>query len=155
MNIISPKQRVSVTHYFRVFCYADGSGSAYSFNCDEQGNPDFSRLNPEGKQEYSPISEQNYNQCLTGTIDGKDVVDEGIQSLGYNYNQDAIGICDRCEHEVVLSDSWLNTCEHCHADYDGSGNLLASRSQWGEESGEHWTDLINIPSNVLDENYDY
>ena len=37
-------------------------------------------------------------------------------------------------------DSFTNTCDVCGADYDMNGNRLAPRSQWGEETGEHWTE---------------
>lgn len=36
---------------------------------------------------------------------------------------------------------FTNTCE-CGADYNHAGQRLASRSQWGEETGEHWTDCL-------------
>lgn len=44
--------------------------------------------------------------------------------------------CDRCAQVVVLADAWWNVCPTCGADYDGTGNRLAPRSQWGEETGE-------------------
>jgi len=34
---------------------------------------------------------------------------------------------------------FTNTCD-CERDYNFNGDLLASRSQWGEETGEHWTE---------------
>lgn len=43
-----------------------------------------------------------------------------------------------CGREVYLRE-FTNTCE-CDRDYNLNGNLLAPRSQWGEETGEHWTD---------------
>ena len=36
----------------------------------------------------------------------------------------------------------VSTCTKCGADYNSSGQLLAPRYQWGEETGEHWTDCI-------------
>lgn len=36
--------------------------------------------------------------------------------------------------------SFTNTCDRCDADYNFSGQRLAPRSQWGEETGEHWSD---------------
>lgn len=48
--------------------------------------------------------------------------------------------------EVRCCDHWLscphftNTCENCESDYNFSGQRLAPRSQWGEETGESWQD---------------
>lgn len=47
-------------------------------------------------------------------------------------------VCD-CGKEVVCS-NFTNTC-YCGADYNFSGTRLAPRSQWGEETGEHWSDI--------------
>jgi hypothetical protein len=43
--------------------------------------------------------------------------------------------CD-CGAEVHCDSSWANSCERCDREYNGSGQLLASRSHWGEETGE-------------------
>lgn len=37
--------------------------------------------------------------------------------------------------------NFTNTCQ-CGKDYNFSGSMLASREQWGEETGEHWSDCI-------------
>lgn len=50
--------------------------------------------------------------------------------------------CD-CGREVVC-ERFTNTCE-CGADYGPSGSRLAPREQWGEETGESWIDIINLP----------
>lgn len=34
---------------------------------------------------------------------------------------------------------FTNTCA-CGADFNMSGQRLAPRSQWGEETGEHWSE---------------
>lgn len=47
--------------------------------------------------------------------------------------------CD-CGRRLVC-DSFTNTCE-CGADFNMSGDRLASRSQWGEETGESASDLL-------------
>lgn len=44
--------------------------------------------------------------------------------------------CDQCKTEVVLDSGWANECEKCGTEYNGSGQRLAHRSQWGEETGE-------------------
>jgi hypothetical protein len=55
----------------------------------------------------------------------------------------AEGYCDRCGELVVLYDSFLTTCDECGADYNGSGQLLAPRSQWGWETDESLGDIFN------------
>jgi hypothetical protein len=44
-------------------------------------------------------------------------------------------ICE-CGEEVPCG-SFTNECE-CGCDYNFAGQLLADRSQWGEETGESW-----------------
>lgn len=51
----------------------------------------------------------------------------------------AIGECE-CGREVAL-DAFTCPCE-CGRDYNFAGHLLAPRSQWGEETGEHWTECF-------------
>jgi len=47
-----------------------------------------------------------------------------------------------CGREVVC-EGFTNTCD-CGADYNFAGQLLANRSQWGEETGESLSDILNI-----------
>lgn len=47
-----------------------------------------------------------------------------------------------CGSEVVC-DGFTNTCE-CGRDYNMSGDLLAPRSQWGEDTGESLVDILRI-----------
>ncbi len=47
-----------------------------------------------------------------------------------------------CGSEVVC-EGFTNTC-FCGADYNFAGQLLAPRSQWGEETGESLSDILNI-----------
>lgn len=52
------------------------------------------------------------------------------------------GICD-CGEEIEFS-HFTNSCPNCGRDYNSSGHLLADRSQWGEETGESLSDILNI-----------
>ena len=52
--------------------------------------------------------------------------------------QERVGECE-CGEEIYLT-RFTNTCYECGADYNMSGQRLAPREQWGEETGEHWTD---------------
>lgn len=40
--------------------------------------------------------------------------------------------------EKVECVNFINTCDKCESDYGINGDKLASRSQWGEETGESW-----------------
>lgn len=42
----------------------------------------------------------------------------------------------------VYVPGFTNTCEKCERDYNWGGQLLASRSQWGEETGETADDIL-------------
>jgi len=44
-----------------------------------------------------------------------------------------------CGEEIECR-NFTNTCNKCEADYNYAGQQLAARSQWGEETGEHWSD---------------
>ena len=59
------------------------------------------------------------------------------------YGSPAIGRCE-CGAEVELG-GFTNTCERCHADYNSSGQRLAPREDWGDETGESLPDILRIP----------
>jgi hypothetical protein len=40
-----------------------------------------------------------------------------------------------------------NTCE-CGRDYNWGGQLLAPRSQWGEETGETAADILRVDADI-------
>lgn len=86
---------------------------------------------------WSEDSDMGYQNYLR-------VLESGEYELGYYENEffywesAKIKCCD-----VWLSlGKFTNTCDKCGADYNGSGQLLASRSQWGEESGEYWFECV-------------
>lgn len=67
-----------------------------------------------------------------------DILDE-LHAQGDHERATLVQACD-CGRQVWC-DGFTNTCE-CGADYNSSGQLLAPREQWGEETGEHWTDCV-------------
>ena len=85
----------------------------------------------------NPGAEQNYRKCLAAGID------KGVKSYLHSWWENAIGECVNCGEEVELR-GFTNTCE-CGADYNSSGQLLGPREQWGEETGESLSDILNIP----------
>lgn len=54
----------------------------------------------------------------------------------------AVGECNHCSRDVYLH-GFTNTCE-CGIDYNMSGQELAHRSHWGEETGESLADILSI-----------
>jgi hypothetical protein len=70
------------------------------------------------------------------------VLEEGNYKMGYYENT----FFNRVPARIKCCDQWLslgsftNTCEHCNADYNSGGQLLADRRFWGEETGEHWSE---------------
>ena len=66
-----------------------------------------------------------------------------IQILRHRYKGvPALGQCS-CGEEVLLS-GFTNTCDQCGKDYNLSGQELAPRSQWDEETGESLSDILII-----------
>ena len=65
--------------------------------------------------------------------------DYEMKEVDYDYTYRVPAELECCGEWLSLG-SFTNTCPHCGADYNGSGSLLASRSQWGEETGEHWSE---------------
>lgn len=118
MKIISQRKHIEEKHYEIFFQFTD-SKSLYGF-----GFPALStgEVDLENLQKRSAAPE--------------------FKTHTHSYSQPAIGCCDYCKAEVVL-DRFTNTCE-CGRDYNGSGQLLAARSQWGEETGETYADISDL-----------
>jgi len=45
--------------------------------------------------------------------------------------------------EKILCEAYTNTCD-CGVDYGMDGGKLAPRSQWGEETGENYIDVLAV-----------
>ncbi len=50
----------------------------------------------------------------------------------------------KCCGQWLLCAGFTNTCEHCGTDYNMSGQALAPRYQWGEETGESLADILSV-----------
>ena len=70
------------------------------------------------------------------------VLEEGNYKMGYYENKffNRVPARIKCCNQWLSLGSFTNTCEHCSADYNSGGQLLANRRFWGEETGEHWTE---------------
>jgi hypothetical protein len=126
MQIIKSAQRVEQWSYSRAFDYVGTPGSGFGFPCTEEGNILASQMND--------ASWENYKKCVRGEYS---VVDKGIRREFHCYTEPAEGKCD-CGSIVHLA-NFTNTCD-CGRDYNMSGQALAPRSQWGEETGEYWSE---------------
>ncbi len=71
------------------------------------------------------------------------IVFDGVKCERRTIRIPAVARC-RCGARLELASSWLNTCDNCGRDYDGSGAALAPRQHWGEETGEHWADTVLV-----------
>ena len=62
---------------------------------------------------------------------------------GYWYREFSAPVIKCTCGEEVVCEHFTNTCT-CGRDYSFSGSLLAPRVQWGEETGEHLSDILRI-----------
>lgn len=64
-----------------------------------------------------------------------------ITSKREGKHKPAVGECNKCRKPVTLA-GFTNTCGECGLDYNMSGQQLAPREQWGEETGETVADIL-------------
>ena len=128
MQITKQRAHQSETCYCHEFSFCDGTGAGYSFPCDRHG-----ALLPD----VCGDRKRNFILCLGGEIDGIEILDLGVRSWELHYTEPAEGRCE-CGELVVLA-NFTNTCV-CGKDYNSAGQELAPREQWGEETGEHWSE---------------
>lgn len=121
------EQGVSVSYHHN---FADSSGHLCAgFECSKEGVI---------KTPEHEAGRRNLADCIAGA-DG--IQSMGVQEYRHRWTEDAEGECVQCKGIVRLS-GFTNTCMHCGADYNMSGQLLAPRSQWGEETGETASDIL-------------
>lgn len=115
-----PGKTVTTTEYDRVFDSKNEPGSGFSFVCDENGivigtHPNyFYCISPEGRAKYNDL---------------------GVRVRTNTYREPDEIRCT-CGSWVVLDSGWANGCDNCHQEYNESGQRLAPRRFWGEETGE-------------------
>ena len=132
MQIIKKRQYIKETSYELVFEWVTTPGGGFGFPCDADG-----KVNTHGMSIHAL---RNLADCKAGVNNVKPGI---VQENKYSYSEPAIGLCNHCEREVELS-GFTNTCD-CGADYNMSGQELAPRCQWGEETGESLADILQIP----------
>lgn len=115
------------SHSFR---WKDEPGAGFGFELGEDGKV---------PADMCDTAAENYYLALTGQMPGLE--DKGIETWTNRYREPSIGKC-HCGEEVALG-NFTNTCPKCGRDYNFSGQELAPREQWGEETGETAVDIIN------------
>lgn len=145
MKIITRSHHRTIISEEHRFTHRDISGAgslAFVFTMKD-GEPVFN----------APIGLINYLRCVLGPaltpcafdFDGEDfmptldVIDNGVITHTNICWVPAVGECE-CGRRLELR-NFTNTCT-CGADYNGSGQRLAPRHMWGEETGEHWTECV-------------
>jgi len=160
MKIIRQRERVESVSYTRSFEYEDMPGAGFGFDCDEHGNVNTATV---------PLD--SWEACMRGEIEvirgashhwvngelervegtGRRVVikliDMGAIEHRHSYVEPAVGVC-ACGALVEL-DRFTNTCGRCERDYNSSGQELAPREFWGEETGESVSDILMADVDVF------
>lgn len=126
--VTAPSFEEIVTHHHS-FTWDGSNGGGYWFDCDSNGR----LLNDEdGKRQ------ENFDILMVTkglTYDGQVTMSRTVFNRG--------SIKCFCNTQVDLYDAMTNGCGKCGRDYDGNGNVLAHRSQWGMETGESINEVAN------------
>jgi hypothetical protein len=139
MKIIKRRERIESTEHRRVFKRRWDPGSGASFPCAPDGTVNVAEL--------PAAAQDNYARCIAESAGPTPTMrDLGMRPETHVYNAPAVGQCNHCRRHVTLS-GFTNTCE-CGTDYNGAGQELASRSQWGEETGESVADILAADSDL-------
>lgn len=134
LPIIRQSERHEEVSYSLVYACNDCEGAGFSFPCNEDGK----LLLP-----MNDVTLDNYCKCVAGV---HDVTCEGVRKDVRRWTEPAVGQCE-CGHSVELAE-FTNTCAVCGRDYNMSGQRLAPRSQWGEETGESLGDILGIGHHI-------
>lgn len=128
MRIISRRCTETTVEFCLRYDDKEAPGSGFTFPCDEHGVV----------SQLRPAAQANYDRCQREDR----FVRRGVEKYEHRYTHPATGQCD-CGRRVALV-GFTNTCGGCGTDYNMSGQRLASREQWGEETGESLSDILAI-----------
>lgn len=127
MKIIKEREYVEDFNYFIEYESIDEPGCGFWFECDKDRNI--------LKEELENAGLENLAKCI---LREHKVKPGRFREIDNSYWEPAQGICNVCGEVVYLYSGWANDCEKCGTEYNGSGQMLASRDQWGEETGERF-----------------
>jgi len=129
MKIISKRERVEITEYVKSWTHPEGYG--FSFDCDENGVINEADMYPEGIA--------NLRDCEAGKMEG--YTGPRLQKNTRRVTNHAVGLCS-CGRKLTLA-SFTNSCR-CGREYNQSGQKLAPRGQWGDDTGESVSEILSI-----------
>jgi len=121
MKIIRERKRVEEFTYGLSFHLIECPSAGCSFDCDEYGNIFMDDLEPVA------LNTLETARAGVGTLYHEPEVTRYVS----RYVDHAVGICNGCGREVVLSDPLDNECV-CHRIYNMCGQELKPRDQWEE-----------------------
>jgi hypothetical protein len=124
MKIIQVRERVETVDFTLFFESKTTRGFGFAFACEENGT-------------LKPFENDAQPKSYERVTSGDEFKTPVVRIHRHAYTIPAVGLCG-CGRKVEL-EHFTNTCE-CGIDYNFAGQQLAPRSQWGEETGEHWSD---------------
>ena len=134
IQILSERESVEKIVYYHSYEWVDTPGAGFSFECDEDGTV---------SESLRDLAKSNLDMCLKGhDEDGRRIISKGVQKHIFIDVESRVGLCV-CGSEVFL-ESFTNSCDQCHRLYNRSGYDLTDPSGWGEETGEHPSDIPRI-----------
>jgi hypothetical protein len=128
IKIISHRQRIEEVEYFIFYEYVEQPGAGFMFPANQHGDLLVDEMSEEGMENYEKCDSEEYP-----------VVYHGLQRSVNRYWEPAVGECS-CGREVVLEGN-TNQCG-CGSYYNQIGQQLSHPSNWGEETGEHPSDIL-------------
>lgn len=123
-KLIKKRTRVEKVHWQHSWTWKHIPGTGYCIESDENG-----RIADDRQSLYAWCME---NEALRY---------DGLEAIAGAWWEEGEVLCD-CGGRATIYSAWLNTCYRCGADYDGNGNRLAPRSQWGADTGESLSDIL-------------
>lgn len=129
-TILEKAYEEEVVYRLHEYEYANDPGRGCAFDCDERGDV----LEPDNIYYLDALE-----KARSGVL-----IDKGVRVYRHTVYHRTVIQCEKCEERLALESAWLNTCS-CGTDYSGTGQTLAPRSQWGEETGESLSDILRGP----------
>lgn len=162
-NLIRPEYLIELTRYTHEFGWSKEPGAGFSFDCFEDGSLPNSVVIHHGitREQYfeqvknTPPSPKFGELIYKGiTVWRKRRIREAavircIGSVTLRRGTKIIGY-EECGEEISLDMVMTNTCPECGSDYNVSGQKLAPRSQWGWDTGESLSDILNSDWSIND-----
>lgn len=96
--------------------------------------------NPYKIRQFLPLAKRLSVDHIRTMTEKRTINEERPSRYGGTFIRPRVEV--KCCGAWLRCDRFTNTCDRCGADYNMSGARLAPREQWGEETGEHWTECI-------------